>query len=98
MFCRSSRPKVDATFPPKLRPDLPAGSSWRWPSTAPRPSFRGHDPARTAGAGVGDLHPARDIVAAIDDDPKIIAMWQEVGIAVAMVLEGGGVLPLRCAR
>lgn len=36
-----------------------------------------------------------DIVAAIDDDPEIVGMWQEAGMAVAMVLEGGGVFPLK---
>ena len=35
-----------------------------------------------------------DIVAAIDDDPQIVGLWQEVGMAVAIVLDGGVVLSL----
>jgi hypothetical protein len=35
-----------------------------------------------------------DIVAAIDDDPEIVGLWQEVGMAVAIVLDGGVVLSL----
>ena len=30
-----------------------------------------------------------DIRAAIDDDPEIVGLWQEVGIPVTMVLDGG---------
>ncbi len=33
-----------------------------------------------------------DIRAAIDDDPEIVELWLEVGIPVAMVLDGGEVL------
>lgn len=36
----------------------------------------------------GDLALTYDIHAAIDDDPEIIGLWQEVGIPVAMVLDG----------
>ncbi len=35
-----------------------------------------------------------DIRAAIDDDPEIVALWQEVGIRIAMVLDGGDILVL----
>ena len=35
-----------------------------------------------------------DIRAAIDDDPEIVELWQEIGIPVAMVLDWGeGLLP-----
>lgn len=34
-----------------------------------------------------------DIRAAIDDDPEIIELWEEVGISAAMVIDGGEVLP-----
>lgn len=40
------------------------------------------------------LAPTYDIRAAIDDDPEIVGLWQENGIAVAMVLDGGDVLVL----
>ena len=33
-----------------------------------------------------------DIRAAIDDDPEIVGLWQEVGIPVAMVLDWGEVV------
>lgn len=33
-----------------------------------------------------------DIRAAIDDDPDIVALWREIGIPVAMVLDCGDVL------
>lgn len=36
-----------------------------------------------------------DIRAAIDDDPEIVGLWQEIGIHVAMVLDRGEVIPLR---
>jgi hypothetical protein len=37
---------------------------------------------------------AYDITAAIDDDPEIVELWQELGIPVAMVLGwGDGLLP-----
>jgi hypothetical protein len=35
-----------------------------------------------------------DIRAAIDDDPEIVGLWQEVGIPVAMVLDWGDVMVL----
>ena len=35
-----------------------------------------------------------DIRAAIDDDPEIVGLWQEVGIPVAMVLDWGEVMVL----
>ena len=35
-----------------------------------------------------------DIRAAIDDDPEIVGLWQEVGIPVAMVLDWGDVIAL----
>ena len=35
-----------------------------------------------------------DIRAAIEDDPEIVGLWQDVGIAVTMVLDGGDVLVL----
>ncbi len=35
---------------------------------------------------------AYDIRAAIDDDPEIVELWLEIGIPVAMVLDGGEVL------
>ena len=35
-----------------------------------------------------------DIRAAIDDDPEIVGLWQEVGIPIAMVLDGGQVMVL----
>jgi hypothetical protein len=35
-----------------------------------------------------------DIRAAIEDDPEIVGLWQDVGIAVAMVLDGGDVMVL----
>jgi hypothetical protein len=35
-----------------------------------------------------------DIRAAIDDDPQIVGLWQEVGIPVAMVLDWGEVMVL----
>ena len=35
-----------------------------------------------------------DIRAAIDDDPEIVGLWQEVGIPVAMVLDWGDVMAL----
>ena len=35
-----------------------------------------------------------DICAAIDDDPEIAGLWQEIGIPVSIVLDGGEVLPL----
>jgi hypothetical protein len=35
-----------------------------------------------------------DIRAAIDDDPEIVELWSEAGIAVALVLDGGDVVPL----
>ena len=35
-----------------------------------------------------------DIRAAIDDDPEIVGLWQEVGIPVAMVLDWGEVIVL----
>lgn len=38
------------------------------------------------------LEPAYDIRAAIDDDPEIVGLWQEIGIPVAMVLDWGEVL------
>lgn len=34
-----------------------------------------------------------DIRAAIDDDPEIVELWQQLGIPVAMVLDGGDVVP-----
>lgn len=33
-----------------------------------------------------------DIYAAIDDDPEIVGLWQEIGIPVALVLEWGEVV------
>jgi hypothetical protein len=33
-----------------------------------------------------------DIRAAIDDDPEIVELWQEIGIPVAMVLDWGEIL------
>lgn len=33
-----------------------------------------------------------EIRAAIDDDPEIVALWQEIGIAVALVLDWGEML------
>lgn len=33
-----------------------------------------------------------DIRAAIDDDPEIVGLWLEIGIPVAMVLDGGEVI------
>jgi hypothetical protein len=41
-----------------------------------------------------DLLAEYDIVAAIDDDPDIVALWHEFGISVSMVLEQGEVLDL----
>lgn len=35
-----------------------------------------------------------EIRAAVDDDPEIIALWQEVGIPAAMVLDGGELAPV----
>ena len=35
-----------------------------------------------------------EIRAAIDDDPEVVGLWQEVGITVAMVLDGGDVVVL----
>ncbi|KUI31611.1 hypothetical protein AU196_10670 [Mycobacterium sp. IS-1742] len=35
-----------------------------------------------------------DIRAAIDDDPEIAGLWQELGIPVALVLDWGEILPL----
>jgi hypothetical protein len=35
-----------------------------------------------------------DIRAAIDDDPEIVGLWQEVGIPVTMVLDWGDVMVL----
>lgn len=35
-----------------------------------------------------------DIRAAIDDDPEILGLWQQLGIPVAMVLDWGDVSPL----
>ncbi len=35
-----------------------------------------------------------DVRAAIDDDPEIVELWSEAGIAVALVLDGGEVVPL----
>jgi beta-phosphoglucomutase-like phosphatase (HAD superfamily) len=35
-----------------------------------------------------------EIRAAIDDDPEIVGLWQEIGIPVAIVLDWGEVLPL----
>ena len=35
-----------------------------------------------------------DIRAAIDDDPEIVGLWQEVGIPVAIVLDWGDVMVL----
>jgi hypothetical protein len=34
-----------------------------------------------------------EIRGAIDDDPEIVELWQELGIPVAMVLDWGEVLP-----
>lgn len=42
----------------------------------------------------GRLSRRYDIHAAIDDDPEIMALWQEAGIPVTMVLDGGEVLVL----
>ena len=35
-----------------------------------------------------------DIHAAIDDDPEILGLWQEIGIPVTLVLDWGEVFPL----
>jgi hypothetical protein len=40
------------------------------------------------------LAQAYDIRAAIDDDPEIVELWRDIGITVAMVLDGGDVLVL----
>lgn len=40
----------------------------------------------------GQLALKYDIRAAIDDDPEIVELWQEIGIPVAMVLDWGEVL------
>jgi beta-phosphoglucomutase-like phosphatase (HAD superfamily) len=37
---------------------------------------------------------AYDIRAAIDDDPEILELWEQAGISVALVLDGGEVHPL----
>lgn len=39
-----------------------------------------------------------DIRSAIDDDKEIIGLWQEIGIPVAIVLDGGGVAEGASAR
>jgi phosphoglycolate phosphatase-like HAD superfamily hydrolase len=40
------------------------------------------------------LESTYEIRAAIDDDPEILRLWQQLGIPVAMVLDWGGVSPL----
>jgi len=60
--------------------------------------MRGDDDFRSNAAIKREIHsrltPTYDIRAAIDDDPEIVGLWQEVGIPIAMVLDGGDVLAL----
>lgn len=60
--------------------------------------MRGDDDYRSNATIKREIHrtlaQAYDIRAAIDDDPEIVALWQDVGIVVTLVLDGGDVLVL----
>ena len=61
--------------------------------------MRGYEDFRSNTTIKRDIHSqltvTYDVRAAIDDDPEFVGLWRDVGIPVAMVLDGGGVLELK---